>query len=172
MTSPRRKISPERKASYYAGMALLVVGLAVFASALFAGPTLQSRRLPDPSQPEFFENAMKHQEEFGKGISGSMSRVFIGIGLLAAGGFLMRIGARGTAGSGLVLNPEKARQDVEPWSRMGGGMVQDALSEITNLPVIGKPDADLPSKVKVRCQKCRALNDESAKFCGQCGAAV
>ncbi|HZZ29232.1 MAG TPA: zinc ribbon domain-containing protein [Pirellulales bacterium] len=25
-------------------------------------------------------------------------------------------------------------------------------------------------EVKVRCQKCRALNDEAAKFCNQCGA--
>lgn len=25
-------------------------------------------------------------------------------------------------------------------------------------------------QVKVRCQKCHALNDESAKFCSQCGA--
>jgi len=32
----------------------------------------------------------------------------------------------------------------------------------------GAPTAE----VKVRCQKCHALNDESAKFCNQCGAAL
>ena len=26
--------------------------------------------------------------------------------------------------------------------------------------------------VKVRCPKCRALNDETAKFCNNCGAAL
>lgn len=31
---------------------------------------------------------------------------------------------------------------------------------------------DEPPQVKVRCQKCRALNDETAKFCNQCGAEI
>jgi hypothetical protein len=26
--------------------------------------------------------------------------------------------------------------------------------------------------VKVRCRSCQSLNDETAKFCGQCGAAI
>jgi hypothetical protein len=47
---------------------------------------------------------------------------------MVIGGILMNIGARGAAGSGLVLDPEKARQDLEPWSRMGGGIVPGAHS--------------------------------------------
>ena len=27
-------------------------------------------------------------------------------------------------------------------------------------------------QVKIRCQRCRALNDEPAKFCNQCGTAL
>ena len=47
---------------------------------------------------------------------------------------------RGLAGSGVVLDPEKAREDVEPWSRMAGGVVKDALDE-SGIQV-GRPDGD------------------------------
>ncbi|MCC7087298.1 MAG: hypothetical protein IT427_20030 [Pirellulales bacterium] len=33
----------------------------------------------------------------------------------------------------------------------------------------GDPAAEQPVEVKVRCRQCRALNDEAAKFCNQCG---
>jgi ribosomal protein L40E len=29
-----------------------------------------------------------------------------------------------------------------------------------------------PPQIKVRCRRCQALNDEAAKFCNQCGAAI
>ena len=77
------------------------------------------------------------------------------------------------AGSGVVLDPEKARKDVEPWSRMGGGVVQDALSEIEVVKKIeDRFDSPKPQVIKVRCRSCRMLNDETAKFCNQCGAVV
>ena len=54
----------------------------------------------------------------------------------------------------------------------GWGMVQDALSEVEVVKKIGdRLDAPEP-QVKVRCQKCQSLNDETAKFCNQCGAAI
>lgn len=31
-------------------------------------------------------------------------------------------------------------------------------------------DRDLAGPIKIRCPKCRSLNDEAAKFCDQCGA--
>ena len=46
------------------------------------------------------------------------------------GGSLLRwIGRMGMAGSGIKLNPEEARRDVEPWARMTGGVVKDAMDE-------------------------------------------
>jgi hypothetical protein len=39
----------------------------------------------------------------------------------------MNIGSRGLAGAGVVLDPQQARKDLEPWSRMAGGMAKDAL---------------------------------------------
>ena len=56
-------------------------------------------------------------------------RAFGGFTLLIIGGVTMNIGARGAAGSGLVLDPEQAKQDLEPWARTAGGLVKDALDE-------------------------------------------
>ncbi len=54
-------------------------------------------------------------------------RAFGGVVLITIGVLLMNIGAKGWAGSGVVLDPDRARKDVEPWSRMGGGVLNDAL---------------------------------------------
>jgi hypothetical protein len=91
---------------------------------------------------------------------------------MVIGGIVMKIGARGAAGSGLVLDPERARRDLEPWSRMGGGLVQDALSEVNVVKKLEEGTIAIQPQVKVRCQKCQGLNYESAKFCNQCGAAI
>jgi hypothetical protein len=56
-------------------------------------------------------------------------RALIGFGMLAVGGFMMKAGSLGLAGSGIKLDPEEARKDVEPWARMGGGVLKDALDE-------------------------------------------
>ena len=52
-----------------------------------------------------------------------------GMVCIAAGQGLMKLGRSGTAGSGLKLDPEQARRDLEPWNRMAGGMLRDTLDE-------------------------------------------
>jgi hypothetical protein len=57
---------------------------------------------------------------------------------------------------------------------MGGGVLQDALSEVD---IVRKAEERLEAPppaqvVKVRCRKCQALSDETARFCSQCGAAL
>ena len=37
---------------------------------------------------------------------------------------------------------------------------------------IAQSEASTEPQVKIRCQRCRVLNDESAKFCNQCGTAL
>ena len=77
------------------------------------------------------------------------------------------IGGRGLAGSGVVLDPSQARQDLEPYSRMAGGMLGDALDEAdVNL------GAEPEQVVMVRCPACRTLNEEGSKFCQECGDAL
>ena len=53
-----------------------------------------------------------------------MFRAIAGMGLLIVGGIVRGIGARGLAGSGVVLDPDKAHEELEPYSRMAGGMVR------------------------------------------------
>ena len=63
-----------------------------------------------------------------------MSQAPIGMVLMIVGGVLQRVGLRGLAGSGVLLDPERARRDIEPWARMGGGVVKDALEEVGVAP--------------------------------------
>jgi ribosomal protein L40E len=72
----------------------------------------------------------------------------------------------------------KSRDDPEPWNRMAGGMTNDALSEIGIVKAVkkaltqGSSEPEQREVIKVRCRSCQALNEEQAKFCGQCGAAL
>ncbi len=155
MSTPRRQIPPERQALYYSGRLLALVGIVLFVSTFVTG-------IANFGNFDNFEGRARSE-----GL-----RALSGMVLIVIGGFLSNVGAKGWAGAGVILDPEKAREDVEPWSRMVGGTAQDALSEVE---VVGKLENSLEPPaplVKIRCQKCEALNDESAKFCNQCGSAV
>lgn len=155
MDAPQRQIPAERQVVYYAGMALIAIGLLLFLSTFVT----------------FLANFGNFDGHEARMQSGAL-RAFGGIVLTWIGGFMRNLGAKGLAGSGILLDPEQGRRDVEPWSRMGGGMVQDALSEVDLVQRIGDRRDPPEPEVKVRCQACRALNDETDKFCGQCGAAI
>lgn len=107
----RRDVSDTRKGAFYLGSAMMGVGLLLFISVFFSA-FLEVSSPGMSSEPPGF-----------------MIRAPIGMVLIIAGQFVRRIGTHGTAGSGLVLDPKKAREDLEPWARMGGGMVSDALDE-------------------------------------------
>jgi hypothetical protein len=99
-------------------------------------------------------------------------RAIGGMVLLIAGGACMGVGRGGLAGSGLLLDPEQAKRDLEPYARIGGGLTDAAFSE---MPTVREAIADLagaepPEVIKVRCRECKALNDQHDRFCGQCGA--
>jgi len=143
-----KQISEGRKTAYYVGMVIAIIGGLVFGS-VFLSFALHFGEF-DPG------------DNFGKSIAG---RGFGGMFLMIAGGVIMTIGARGAAGSGLVLDPEKAREDLEPFTRMGGGMLKDALDEADiNL---GKNSSE--KVIMVKCRNCQKLNEEDSKFCQECG---
>ena len=50
-----------------------------------------------------------------------------GAGLIVVGVLMRRVGSHGLAGSGVVLDPRQARQDVRPWSELRGGALRDTL---------------------------------------------
>ena len=143
----KQPISEERKKAYYLGMALTVIGGLTFASV--------------------FVTFLIHFGDFSNFESNarsSMLRAFLGMALMVAGRIIQLIGARGLAGSGVVLDPQKAREELEAYSRMAGGMVKDALDE-AEIALHGTRE----KVVMLKCQNCGKLNEENAKFCNQCG---
>jgi hypothetical protein len=141
------KISGERQASFYAGTGLAALGLVLFVSVL-VGHALSFGDFTD------FEARTR---------SGAI-RALVGVGLIVVGGFLRGVGQRGIAGSGLVLDPSRARRDLEPFSRMAGGMLKDALDE-ANVELSGRGE----KVVMIKCARCAKLNEAEAKFCQECG---
>ncbi len=108
-----REISPDRKSLYTLGMVVSGAGFLLFLS-VFVTSFLSFGDFTD------FHNRMT---SFG-------FRALGGVLLLIMGTKLRMLAAHGPAGSGLVLDPEQARRDMEPWSRMSGGMTKDALDEM------------------------------------------
>jgi hypothetical protein len=78
---------------------------------------------------------------------------------------MRNVGLKGSAGSGIILSPNKAREDLKPWSKMAGGMFKDAMGET-------KATSKQTNLIKVRCRGCKTLNDEDSIFCKSCGQKV
>ena len=137
-----REVSAERKAAYYVGMALIALGLLVFVLSVF-----------------------RTHEPFTEGPGSPFARPLLGMALMIGGKILSRVGARGLAGSGVVLDPQRAREDLEPYARMAGGLAKDALDE-----------AGLASATKqvvmLECAGCKRRNEADARFCSGCGRAL
>ena len=90
---PNREIASDRKAIYYTGMTFTVVGMLSFFSVFVTG----CMHFGD------FEN-------FAERSRSDMTRGIGGMALMIVGGFLMNLGRHGAAGSGVVLDPQKAAQ--------------------------------------------------------------
>lgn len=108
----QRQISPGRQVVFYFGVGLSVLGFVVFISVFFSAA-----------------GGMGEMRGVEGGMSSMMMRAIVGMVMMIVGGFLTRVGRMGLSGSGVVLDPEGARRDVEPWARMAGGVVKDAMDE-------------------------------------------
>lgn len=145
------KISNERKITYYIGMGMGILGFILFISVFFS----VSSAIMDPfaEGPPSFTNAI------------------IGMVLIIGGAIVANIGAKGAAGSGVILDPEQAREDLRPFNEAKGGMINDVISNIDAIDHITKPQT--PKEIiKIRCKNCNGLNDEDAKFCKSCGKEI
>jgi len=142
-----QRISGERKAAYYVGRLIQLVGIILVVSFVVT-----------------FLGGFGDFPDVGTPIEFGMYRFFGGVVLVIAGGSISRIGARGAAGSGLVLDPARARGELEPYSRMAGGMLKDALDE-ADVHVGGRRE----QVVMIKCRACGKLNEEDSKFCQECG---
>src|SRR5687768_8458124 len=108
----QRQIPPERKVVYYIGLGVAAAGFLAFISTFFSAAA---------SFGDF--------SNFTERTRSMATRSVVGMVMMIGGGILAGIGRAGLAGSGIKLDPEEARRDVEPWSRMTGGVVKDALDE-------------------------------------------
>lgn len=111
----QRQISSGRKVVFYAGVGVTVFGFLMFISAFI-------------SAASGFGNASTVSGSNAMG-STTMFSAVVGMLMMIVGGLLTRVGRMGLSGSGVVLDPEGARRDVEPWARMAGGVVKDAIDE-------------------------------------------
>lgn len=142
-----REISEHRKTLYYIGMGMQILGGVLFAST-FVSFLIHFGDFTD------FESRARNN-----GLT-----AFVGMALLIIGGVMRSVGARGLAGSGVVLNPGQAREELEPYSRMAGGMVKDAIEE-SDINISNDRD----QVIMIRCRSCEHLNPEKAKYCQECG---
>ncbi|TQV76567.1 zinc ribbon domain-containing protein [Aliikangiella marina] len=145
-----RQVSNARKIIYYTGMLLIFIGIILFLSKfVFIFSNLSGETFKESD------------------LNSSFIRAVIGILLIFIGSALRTMGKGGLAGSGFELNPEKERADLEPFSRMKGGMLKDALEEA---------NIDLGNNrnrvIMIRCTACKKLNEEDSKFCQECGKAI
>lgn len=137
----QRQISPERKAIFYIGMAVGVIGFLCFISTFFSAA----------SSFGDFSNFEQRGRSMG-------TRSVVGMVMMIAGGIMANIGRKGLAGAGVKLDPEEARRDVEPWARMTGGVVKDALDE-AGIKLGDKPSAaELPFDERLR--RLQKLHDD------------
>ena len=135
-----------RKIVFYSGYLCMAAGVVLLIRLLWRGP-----------------DALSWSGLRAAGFQGAAS-----LGLLALGFFLRKIGIRGLAGSMVVLDPPGTRRDLEPWSRVAGGLAGAAISEIPEVrEITGALAGDRP--VKVRCAACGALSPEGDLFCRRCG---
>lgn len=141
------KISKERKVTYYIGIGMIILGFILFISVFFSvAGSMNSMTMKMPP----FQNAV------------------IGMLLIIGGGIVMNIGAKGAAGSGLLLDPDQAREDLKPFNEAKGEMINDVISNIDVVDRLTKPQ-EKEEIIKIRCRSCGSLNDEDAKFCKSCG---
>lgn len=157
------KISRKRKVTYYIGMAMIIVGFILFISVFFKiGSMMTNRFNPIFSDSYVFDTR-----------SSFIARPVIGIILIISGSIVMSIGARGAAGSGLVLDPDKAREDLKPFNEAKGAMINDVISNIDVVDTftnhLNKQNDIQKEIIKIKCRNCNTLNDEDAKYCKGCG---
>ena len=187
MSDSNSQISEGRQLLYYGGMGLSVIGALMFVSVFFSGlgsgsssPSRTvwvspgSGTIPPGIFPEGtnVRRGSPPSRNFGAPPP-EFQRAFWGMGFIVVGGIMMSIGSAGLRGSGVILDPHGAREDLKPWNQAAGGMLDDTLAAS---PIVTRAVENLGSKsdaepqIRVRCQGCRALNDEDAKFCDECGA--
>lgn len=69
------------------------------------------------------------------------------------------------------MDPDKAREDLKPFSESKGKMINDVVENIDIVKNIShhSKEREIIEVIKLKCRECGELNDEDAKFCKECG---
>jgi hypothetical protein len=105
-------ISPGRRTAFRAGTVIIGIGLALFSSFFIA-----------------VAMGISGHRTVESHMGAVIAATFVGFAMIVVGGILRGVGKAGLAGSGLTLDPDRARRDLEPWSRTAGGVLSDTLDE-------------------------------------------
>lgn len=192
-----RKISKERQVTYYIGNGLSLIGIILFLSfflqvAGFASGGLNSNPLNSLSNSGFsinldgqdvmvIQNGGTPQFKMRMPQGPNMAQPVIGMLFIIVGQVVANIGKSGLAGSGVILDPEKAREDLQPFNVAKGQMINDTLGELdvvkdlalTLTKAVHPADQeDSEPRIMVRCRDCKNLNEEKANFCNHCGSKI
>lgn len=146
------KLSQKRKATYYVGMGMMILGFILFIST-------------------FFTFASMFNNPFSQSLGSFIIKPVIGMLLMISGAIVMNLGAKGAAGSGIILDPEQAREDLRPFNEAKGGMINDVVSNIDVIDQFTSPRTTT-EVIRIKCRSCGALNEEDAKYCKNCGDMV
>jgi len=93
---------------------------------------------------------------------------------IIVGSILRIVSAKGAAGSGLILDPEKSREDLKPFSSAQGRIINDVIENIDIVKNMGEKQNrnEVKEIIRVRCRNCEQLNDEDSRFCKTCGKEI
>lgn len=150
---------------YYIGKGISVCGLLLFLSTFFVSTQTTNNSVLEPSVLFNFEETSKrinrmHSESSSR-MNAIMTRSILGILLLVGGQVVAQAGKRGLAGSGIILDPVQARKDVEPWSRMAGGVANDIIEEIKPIvPTKSPTEYQAPRPAAERLKELEALRGQ------------
>jgi len=114
------KISNQRKVLYYIGIGTIIIGFIMFMSSFFVkmdtGFSMET--------PSFFKR-------------GALVMI-----CMIVGSVLPSIGRLWAAGSGFLLNPDKEREDLKPFSESKGRMINDVIENIDIVKNINQPSKE------------------------------
>lgn len=130
----KRQISDNRKMIFYGGIALQAIGGLFFVGNIIFGAIAPVR------MPSFEDGAPNPYAR-------TIVVAILGMGMMLVGGLMTVVGRVGLAGAGFILDPKQARKDVEPWSRMSGGILADTLDE-AKIDLSGQPDLPFDDRLR------------------------
>ncbi|BCM91319.1 hypothetical protein IAD21_03189 [Abditibacteriota bacterium] len=169
-------VSEQHESFYYLGLAICAAGALLLFSVLVSGCQDLGGQSPKPP-PSITWGNTREPPTFHKTPAASsdisIAGLLTGIALIIAGAAMVNAGRAGIRGSVIILDPQGGREDMKPWDGARGEMREDILrsSEVVT-GMVKRAKQKLPegeTQIKIRCQNCRALNDEDARFCKSCG---